>query len=322
MVRLAFTTALLGLGRSRALALEGPSIGPLSTTFIVNRATLLTFVPSFPARPGPCDPMLGSIGFPLLGLSKDRPSIDESRRVHSRTLSRPSEKAATPSPVPPAWFLTTSTVCSSPTVQACFILLPILGFAAFRPVAKPVSPQAPSCPSKRSPRRQLARCHHRACPLVLYSPLSRRRDLRALLHRRIRCAMRRFQRAVPGAPMGLAGSTFRSVSATPPVSEEAEPRGGAVSKRSSCTSKIRRPLGPTPRRLGFIAAVPTPSCEVEGCRPELDPLQRFALGSVHPPLSPAGGCRDAYRVATGAARSHRRRRRGLSAPHRSDATDG
>jgi len=38
-------------------------------------------------------------------------------------------ETASLSRVPPAWFRTTSTVCSSPTVQVCFALLPILGFA-------------------------------------------------------------------------------------------------------------------------------------------------------------------------------------------------
>jgi len=38
-------------------------------------------------------------------------------------------ETASLSHVPPAWFCTTSTVCSSPTVQVCFALLPILGFA-------------------------------------------------------------------------------------------------------------------------------------------------------------------------------------------------
>lgn len=93
MVRWLSPPPSTALGCSRTLAPEGPSIGPRSTTCMMGRATLLTFVPSFPARPGPCDPTVGyTIGFPLLGLSKDRPSIDTGRRVHSQALARPSEK--------------------------------------------------------------------------------------------------------------------------------------------------------------------------------------------------------------------------------------
>jgi hypothetical protein len=43
-------------------------------------ATLLTLTPAFPSRPDPCGPAFEA-GLPLLGLSKDRPSIELRRRV-------------------------------------------------------------------------------------------------------------------------------------------------------------------------------------------------------------------------------------------------
>lgn len=59
-----------------------------------------------------------------------------------------------PSCVPPSWFLTTLTAYSSVTSQPCCMLLPILGFTAFPPVAKQDSPPCTCCPSKLSLRRQ------------------------------------------------------------------------------------------------------------------------------------------------------------------------
>ena len=73
-------------------------------------------------------------GLPLLGLSKDRPSIVSSRGVRRRggaSPRRPSGAGCLPLRVPSTWFSTTSTVCSSSTAQVCFTLLPILGFAVF-----------------------------------------------------------------------------------------------------------------------------------------------------------------------------------------------
>jgi hypothetical protein len=98
-----------------------------------------------------------TVGLPLLGLSKERPSIVPCRRVRlpgSTSPFRPSGSDRRPSRVPPSWFLTTSAVFSSPTVQVSFTLLPILGFTAFLFVAKRRSPQRWSCPPKLSLRRQ------------------------------------------------------------------------------------------------------------------------------------------------------------------------
>jgi len=103
-------------------------------------------------------------GFPLLGLSKDRPSIvrivesalPEAIRPHRCVRLPPSRwEGQFPSGVPPSWFPTTSTVCSSATSQPFCRPLPILGFTSFPPVAKQDSPPCACCPSKLSLRRQL-----------------------------------------------------------------------------------------------------------------------------------------------------------------------
>lgn len=106
-------------------------------------ATLLTLTPAFPSRPDPCGPAFQA-GLPLLGLSKDRPSIESRRRVRRPGLRlRRSLRGTTAgrSRVPPSWFRTTSAAFSSPTVQVCCALLPILGFIVFLPVAKRASPR-------------------------------------------------------------------------------------------------------------------------------------------------------------------------------------
>jgi hypothetical protein len=63
-----------------------------------------------------------------------------------------------------------------------------------------------------------------------------------LLHRRVRCACRRFQRKTPGAPLGLTGPRSGTTSTTPPGSEESGPRGGAAP--TSYPSRPERALDP------------------------------------------------------------------------------
>jgi len=215
-------------------------------------------------------------GFPLVGLSKERPSIvsitesDSRKRLSSASPRGSARIAAGPSPsgwerqfpssVPPSWFRTTLTAYSSVTTRPCCMPLPILGFTAFPPVAKQDSPPCTCCPSKPSLRRQLRTLEripasvgsrHRSgrfrpsrSPRTLPSrpfsltslrpghprhrldPVSHRpvrrgcphrrqdesRGLKALLHRRVRCAFERFRSLAPGAPLGLAGSPVRAAS--------------------------------------------------------------------------------------------------------------
>jgi len=95
-------------------------------------------------------------GLPLLGLSKDRPSIVPNQRVRcpgSVSPRPPSRKDSQSSPRAAPVVSHHLDGFSSPTVQVCFALLPIMGFAVFLPVAKRASSQRTSCPSKSSPRR-------------------------------------------------------------------------------------------------------------------------------------------------------------------------
>jgi len=224
-------------------ALEVPTIG-LRAIRMHGRANPPDLDADFPVASRVSTIRRANAGHPLLGLSKDRPSIVPSRRVRlpGPTLPcRPSERGRRLPRAPSSWFLTTSTVCSSSTVQVCFTLLPILGFAAFPFVTKRSSPQRWSCPSKPSLRRQrrsryesvfVGARHVRTIagppftarlalsPFLLenekvvshlpcrVSPAcARGRGLRAFLHRRVRCRPNRFQSEVLGAPVGLTDST-------------------------------------------------------------------------------------------------------------------
>jgi len=136
-------------------ALEVPTTG-VRDTFERVHATLLTLTPTFPSRP---DSMRSDLpaGLPLLGCPKIAPSssrIEESDARGPRLRGSLRGRTASPSRAPSPWFRTTSTVHSSPTVQVCCALLPILGFTVFRPVAKRASSRCGSCPSKLSLRRQ------------------------------------------------------------------------------------------------------------------------------------------------------------------------
>jgi len=140
--------------------------------------------------------------------------------------------------VPPSWFLTTSADYSSSTSRPYCRSLPILGFTSFPSVAKQNFPWCACCPSKLSLRRQLripkripvsVGPRHRGgrfrpsrsprtLPSHLFSSVVVRggfpshrstgsRGLRALLHRRVRCSLDRFQSRALGAPLGLSDSS-------------------------------------------------------------------------------------------------------------------
>jgi hypothetical protein len=107
------------------------------------RATLLTLTPTLPSRPDPCGPTCRpdclSWGCPKIAPPSYRTGESDARGPCLHVPLRGG--TASSSRVPPAWFRTTSTVFSSPTVQVCFALLPIMGFAVFLPVAKRASSQ-------------------------------------------------------------------------------------------------------------------------------------------------------------------------------------
>jgi len=92
-----FTAALLDLEAClHAPGPRGPSTGPLTSIFILVRATLLTLAPTFPTRSGPCDPA-AKPGFLSWGCPKIAPPSYRSRnptpgdvlpRVSARPLPR------------------------------------------------------------------------------------------------------------------------------------------------------------------------------------------------------------------------------------------
>jgi len=102
-------------------------------------------------RSGLVQPDFLSWGCPKIAPPSFRVGESVARAARLRAFLR--RKTASLPRVPSPWFLTTSTVCSFSTVQVCFTLLPILGFAVFPLVAKRGSPQRCSCPSKLSLRR-------------------------------------------------------------------------------------------------------------------------------------------------------------------------
>jgi hypothetical protein len=170
------------------------------------------------------------VELPLLGLSKDRPSIVPNRRVRRpEAVSPPLPSGKDSQSLPRAVRVVSHHLdgFSSPTVQVCFALLPIMGFAVFLPVAKRASsqripalrsfPPADSDGSGTSPS-PWARVTGRHCWLpftarlapspfssdtvsavshLTSAPIARavawRRGLEALLHRRVRCRRARFQ---------------------------------------------------------------------------------------------------------------------------------
>jgi len=115
----------------------------------------MTLAPSCPTAAWSVPPGIAA-GLPLLGFSKDRPSIGAVGESTPGRAFPPGlrDEATSPVRVPPSWFLTTSTVCSSSTSRACCIPLPILGFTAFQPVAKRTSSRCFPALRSLDPRRQ------------------------------------------------------------------------------------------------------------------------------------------------------------------------
>jgi hypothetical protein len=170
------------------------------------------------------------VELPLLGLSKDRPSIVPNRRVRRPgSVSPPLPSGWDSQSLPRAVRVVSHHLdgFSSPTAQVCFALLPIMGFAVFLPVAKRASsqriPALRSFPPADSDGSGTSPCpwarvtsHHCWLPFtarlapspfssdtvsavshLTSAPIARavawRRGLEALLHRRVRCRRARCQ---------------------------------------------------------------------------------------------------------------------------------
>lgn len=98
--------------------------------------------------------LAGACQMPLLGFSKERPSVVRCWRVHSRRdIAAAASDRTVPPPnlVPPPRFSTALTAYASPTLPVCFNVLPTLGFLVFcQPLQLRLTRR--SCPSKFSPR--------------------------------------------------------------------------------------------------------------------------------------------------------------------------
>lgn len=96
---------------------------------------------------------------PLMGFIQRPPLLRVSVKSQLQSAPRGVPTSATRQPdaslVPPAWFCTTSTVYSSSRLQACCILLPDLGFTAFRGFRRPKTRESRggrcSLPAARGP---------------------------------------------------------------------------------------------------------------------------------------------------------------------------
>jgi hypothetical protein len=182
------------------------------------------------------------VGLPLLGLSKDRPSIVRNRRVRRPGLL-PSGMDGQSLPRAARVVLHHLDGFTSSTVQVCFALLPIMGFAVFRPVAKRTSsqripalrslPPADSDGSGTRPcpwARVTARLASSPFPPGTVQVVSHRASatiarggswsggLEALLHRRVRCFRRHLQAAEARYSLGLGRFRGRcAASPSPPL---------------------------------------------------------------------------------------------------------
>ena len=279
-------------------ALEVPTTG-LRVLFEQDRANPPDLDAGFPVSSRVSTVQRSPAGHPLLGLSKDRPSIVPCRGVrHPDAVlpPRPSELGCRPPRVPPAWFLTTS--ADSPPRPCRFVSPCSRSWGSPRfpvsedPVPRGAGPALRSLPSadsdevvsvlvgsaSRSNHHWLS-LHRRALPPRPFPPLAgkmvshrprgvspthpRSRDLEALLHRRVRCLLVRFQSNSPGAPLGLT-DTARSpssflLSEVPFRTARSAPLSRFGPTGSSCgpspLSRFR-PHGARPCRISFVRQRP------------------------------------------------------------------
>jgi hypothetical protein len=235
-----FTTALRDLCACRhACVFEDSSTGPLTFTYVQVRATLLTLTPSSDAfrslPPG------SQAGLPLLGMSKDRPSIVQAAESVSRAASDSRRRSSCCAlrdgecrPHPRSVLVVSHHLdgFSSTTLRPCFRPLPILGFIAFRSVCETDSSRCTYRPSKLSLRRQLREL--------------RRRGLRFCAGSRHRVDLDTCVPSIAPFTANLAPSSFLG------------PRGLAPSSGPL----LARPLPAARARcsLGLVRSVPSPSC--------------------------------------------------------------
>jgi hypothetical protein len=162
--------------------LTDPSPGRLPAPFEVGIGTLLCFASPFPTPPsppptGPCGPRQ----MPLLGISKDRPSVVCSRRVHSHRGARRTRRRRCPEDSHRSFGIRGAT--ADPRSVSAVLPRPdglrlsnparVLQRAADHGVhdvlkrsAKTVASSCLSCPSKFSPRPQQRRRHSRGTSRV------------------------------------------------------------------------------------------------------------------------------------------------------------
>jgi hypothetical protein len=195
---------------------------------------------------------------PLMGFSKDRPSIVPSRGVRRPGLAfplRPSEVSCRPPRVPSTWFCTTPTdspprpcrsvsPCCRSWGSPCFFPSrngpPHSAISALRslpPADSDGSGTSPSPLARVTDRPSLASPSPRALPphpclpapcrwsptprpLRLLGAAARRRGLEALLHRRVRCCRLHFRLRPLDTPLGLADPVGRCPRILPPLLAE------------------------------------------------------------------------------------------------------
>jgi hypothetical protein len=279
---LAFATALLDLPRTpsrtrRRGGLRGPSERSRPRTFVRDRCALLTLMPSFPALPGPCRPVLRP-GFLSWGCPKIAPSSSSSRGVHSRSRLSPAPSGKrVPPPLPrsvpvvshhldgfllPRLCRSIATRCRSwgsprflsPRSEISRDVVPALRSLALRRQRRIV--RADPVDTRASRHHRAHRCARRSPRGLALSPFaaepprdrnrasSRRRGPRAFLRRRSRGPRSCFQARRPVAPLGLPGlpGHVRITATTRPLS-----RGPRTSLRRERAASPRSRRGTAER---------------------------------------------------------------------------